>query len=107
VASSAGQVDIAWWVFQHGSNVNAQDDERCNPLHVLLQEGHLEIPAPSQLSDDVPFPKLRNYHDGTSDPESRQRGQSVEVAHLLLKHWVDVDAKGRSGRTVGEIGSAK
>jgi hypothetical protein len=107
VASSAGQLDIAQWLLQHGADVNAQDDERRNPLHVLVQEGRWETPAQSQLSDDVFFPKLRNYHGGTSDPETRQRDQSVEFARLLLEHGVDVDAKDRTGQTVGEIASAR
>jgi hypothetical protein len=73
-----------------------------------MQEGRLGTVAPSHvtLSVDVPIPKLRNYH-GASDPESRQRDQTAEVARLLLKHGVDVDANDQTGQTVGDIASAR
>ena len=108
VASPAGQLDAARWLLQHGADVNALDDERRNPLHVLMQEGRLGTVAPSHLtlSVDVPIPKLRNYH-GASDPESRQRDQTAEVARLLLKYGVDVDANDQTGQTVGDIASAR
>jgi ankyrin repeat protein len=107
VASSAGHLGIARWLLHHGAAVNAQDDERRHPLHVLVHEARLETPVQSQPSDTVFFPKVRDHHGGTSDLGSRQRAQPVEVARLLLEHGVNVDAKDRTGQTVGEIAWAR
>jgi hypothetical protein len=108
VASSAGHLDIARWLLHHGAAVNAQDDDGLNPLQVLVHEARLETPAQSQLPvSGNGFPKVRDYYGGTSSLGSRQRAQSVEVARLLLEHGVNVDAKNRTGQTVGEIAWAR
>src|SRR6266403_951853 len=76
-----------------------------NPLHVLVHEARLEIPTQPLRRNEV-FPSVGSY-GGTPGLGSRQRDQSVEVARLLLKHGVDVDAKDGTGRTVGEIARAR
>jgi ankyrin repeat protein len=106
VATSAGHLDIARWLLHHGATVNAQDDDGLNPLQSLVLEARLGKPAHSHLSDNV-FPKVRDYHGGTSDQGSRQRARSVEVARLLLEHGVNVDTKNPTGQTVGEIAWAR
>jgi hypothetical protein len=46
-ASAAGHLDTAQWLLLHVAEVNAQDDERRNPLHVLVYEVCLEISTQS------------------------------------------------------------
>ena len=79
-ASAEGHLDTVQWLFLHDADVNAQDDERRNPLHVLVYEVCLEIPTQSLPRND---------------------------GRLLLRCGVDVDAKDRTGRTADEITKAR
>jgi ankyrin repeat protein len=93
------------WLLKHGANINAEDDERRNPLHLLVDRACVgQSPPQLRLVERNELLLLRpRSQELTLNLGPRQGDQLVEVACLLLKHGAHADAKDGTGRTVCKI----
>jgi hypothetical protein len=101
----AEHLNMVRWLLKHGTNINAEDDEHCNPLHLLVDRACVgQSPSQPRLveHDKLLLPRPWSQ-ELTSNLGPQQGDWLVEVACLLLEHGTHADTKDGTGQTVCKI----
>ena len=103
VASQCGNAKAARLLLEHGANIYAQNKEGQTPRHLLLTMWSHKVP-----DDDVD--SIRFFLERGADVDTADNnhstllhqasfGGNIKVAHLLLEHGANIDARNKEGHT--------
>jgi len=84
------------FLLDHGADVDAEDNDRSTPLHVISKYGNVKA-ARLLLEHGARVEALDN--DDSTPLHFALRDETVEVARLLLEHGADINARNKEDRT--------